>query len=96
MAWSGVVHFVFMLAGTGRVFNLSQRFMKTMYRLLLVGMALSVVSGCLYPASGSGTNPVVGAAYGVAGVIDAKNAQKKQKQQEEKRALTEYLEKQAQ
>lgn len=70
--------------------------MKSMCRFILVGMALSLASGCLYPASGSGSNPVVGAVLGVEGLVDAKKAQKTKKYQEEKKALNEYLEKQAQ
>jgi len=69
--------------------------MKTMCRFLLVGMTLSIVSGC-YAPRGSGNDPVAGAALGVAGLVDAKNTRSKQKEKEQQKAVNEYLDKKAQ
>lgn len=69
--------------------------MKSMYRLLLVGIALSIVSGC-YAPSGSGNDPVAGAALGVAGLVDAKKTREEKKQKAQQQTVNDYLEKKSQ
>ncbi|MFT3866988.1 MAG: hypothetical protein QM715_00690 [Nibricoccus sp.] len=67
--------------------------MKSISRLLLVGLLLACFSGCILPASRSGQDPVMGTILGAQGLANAGKAKEQKKQKEQQQSVKDYLDK---